>query len=85
MRDVRERKVLRVIPRFLTSAIKMGKTAGADVRGKISSVLDILSLSCLLDTSVSPRILLASLPVGSSTTYFVFIAMANQPQAVTTQ
>lgn len=34
--------------------------------------------------SIAPRIRLASLPVGPFTTYFVPVAMANQPQAVTT-
>lgn len=85
MWNKREKKVLRIIPRFLTSATKMENAAGADVRGEISSVLDRLSLRCLLDTSIAPRILLAFLPVGQFATYFVPIAMATQPQAVTTQ
>lgn len=63
----------------------MENAAGADVMGEISSVLDRLSLRCLLDTSIGPRILLAFLLVGQFATYFVPIAMATQPQAVTTQ
>lgn len=49
MWGVRERKALRIMPRFLPSAIKMEKAAGADVRRRISSDLDILSLRCLSD------------------------------------
>ena len=34
MWNKREKKVLRIITRFLTSATKMENAAGADVRGK---------------------------------------------------
>lgn len=56
MWGVRERKALRIMPTFLPSAIKMEKAAGADVRRRISSDLDILSLRCLSDVcSISDR------------------------------
>lgn len=49
MWGVRERKVLRIMLRFLFLVIKMEKVVGVDVRRRISLDLDILSLRCLLD------------------------------------
>lgn len=73
---MRERKALRIVPRFLTSAIRVGKAASTDVRGKFSSDLDILSLRCLLDIySISDPLASYSAPV----------AIPNIPQAITTR